>query len=365
MLVPRISERRSEGAGEAAEASSSATAHHTANAPGRFTRGAEGFVRRLAEHGPGAPPCEDVESARRHCRELARGHYENFSVASWLVPATLRQDLCHLYAYCRWADDLADETGDPVRSQALLDWWQDQVQTLFRGAPPGHPVFVALRETVQRHQLPEAPFLDLLRAFRQDQTTTRYATFAELRRYCSGSADPVGRLVLRLAGMGTGPYAAEEHRLSDQICTGLQLANFCQDVAEDWGRGRIYLPQESLAAAGCDESRFERRECDASFRRLLSAEVARAEEHLRAGRALVGRAPRWLALCLELFVGGGLAILDAIRRQDYDVWTARPQVGRATKLSLLARAWWRSRIRPRSLAPRGDGQDHPSREGAP
>src|SRR5688500_2151760 len=180
----------------------------------------------LAKFGPdrAAAPLTLAE-ARAYRRRLARSHYENFSVASRLFPAHLRQPLSDIYAYCRWADDLADEAGDPARSLAMLGWWEGQLDAMFAGEAT-HPVFIALRDTARRHDLPRQPLADLLAAFRRDQVQMRYETMDDLLLYCRCSANPVGRLVLALVRAADGENVA----LSDQVCTGLQLANFCQDV---------------------------------------------------------------------------------------------------------------------------------------
>jgi squalene synthase HpnC len=294
------------------------------------------FATELSSYGPGtsaAPP--SLAEAQSYCRQLARTHYENFTVASWLLPRELRQHFCHIYAYCRWSDDLADETGDPAQSLRLLDWWEGQLDDCYRGLAT-HPVFVALVSTIQEFGIPIEPYRNLLIAFRQDQTQTYYETFDDLLGYCRNSANPVGRLVLYLARS----HDDERGRLADSICTGLQLANFWQDVARDYDRGRIYLPQESCRRAGYDQSMFARREFNPQFRHLLSGEVDRAEQFLRAGQPLVTLMPRKLRVDIQLFIDGGLAILRAIRRIDYNVWRQRPVITRAAKLSLLLRAWW-------------------------
>ncbi|HLA85613.1 MAG TPA: squalene synthase HpnC [Thermoguttaceae bacterium] len=297
------------------------------------------FAKELARWGPGTGgPPPGLLVAQRYCRRLARRHYENFTVASFLLPPELRQPFCDVYAYCRWADDLADETGGPARAATLLDWWEGQLDACYRGEA-AHPVFVALGETIRRFDLPREPLADLLVAFRRDQTTTRYESFDELLDYCRYSANPVGRLVLHL-GHSYDPRRAE---WSDAICTGLQLANFCQDVARDWDRGRIYLPAEDWRQAGYDELDFADRKCSGAFRRVMAYEVARAEDWLRRGWPLVGRVERELKLPVALFIRGGLAVLEAIRGRDYDVWTARPVVTRWKKFALLADCWRRLR----------------------
>jgi squalene synthase HpnC len=296
------------------------------------------FQEELATLGP------KIECARKatlaealtYCRNLARTHYENFTVASWLLPAELRPHFHAIYAYCRWSDDLADETAGGAASLELLDWWQSQLEECYRDPEAArHPVFVALVPTIREFGIPIEPFRDLLVAFRQDQTCKRYETFEDLLGYCRNSANPVGRLVLYLGRC----HDQRRGALADSICTGLQLANFWQDVKRDYENGRIYLPQESCRRAGYDESMFARHEFNPSFRRLLAEEVDRAESFLRAGEPLVGLVTKPLRVDVRLFVDGGLAILDAIRRIDYDVWRARPVVTKWTKLRLFFRAW--------------------------
>jgi squalene synthase HpnC len=199
-----------------------------------------------------------------------------------------------------------------------------------------HPVFVALGETIGEFAIPIEPLADLLVAFRQDQRKLRYENLAELVDYCRYSANPVGRLVLYL-GRACG---AERASLSDSICTGLQLANFWQDVARDWDHGRIYLPQDSLRAAGYTTKMFAAREFNPAFRQVLAGEVDRAEQYLRGGAALVELVPRELRVDIALFLSGGLAILDAIRQIDYNVWARRPVVSKKQQFKLLVGCWW-------------------------
>jgi squalene synthase HpnC len=293
----------------------------------------------LARYGPEAHDGQRLSraSAFDYCRRLARGHYENFTVGSWLLPRHLRPHFYAIYAYCRWADDLADETKRD-ESAALLDWWQDELMRCYDGAPR-HPVFVALEATINQFAIPPEPFARLLAAFHQDQRVTSYATSDDLLAYCRNSADPVGRLILYLGRA----HDEERGQLSDSICTGLQLANFCQDVARDWKKGRVYLPAATLDQAGYGEAMFARGEFNAAFRQALSVEVERSEAYLRAGEPLVELMPAELRLEVALFVAGGLRILRAIRDQGYDVWRARPTVSRWQKLRLLADCWQRTR----------------------
>ncbi|HEY2827562.1 MAG TPA: squalene synthase HpnC [Pirellulales bacterium] len=295
----------------------------------------------LAIHGPGSAerPQVSLSEAQAYCRRLARRHYENFTVASSLLPAELRQHFCNIYSYCRWSDDLADETGGGKQSLELLDWWQSELDECYRSGAAGHPVFVALAETIREFEIPIEPFRDLLVAFRQDQTCTRYETFEQLLGYCRNSANPVGRLVLYLGRC----HDAERGQLADAVCTGLQLANFWQDVARDYQKGRIYLPQDSCRAAGYNEASFSRGEFNPQFRKLMAGEVDRAETYFDAGEPLVALVPRELRIDVKLFIDGGRAVLQAIREIDYNVWRRRPVVSKWKKLKLMAGAWRDSR----------------------
>lgn len=298
------------------------------------------FQADLALYGPQVRPPRPLSArqARRYCRRLARRHYENFTVVSWLLPSGLRQHFYNLYAYCRWADDLADETASPEQGLALLGWWEQQLHECYQGRAC-HPVFLALSETIRRFEIPPDPLVDLLVAFRQDQQVTRYETLDQLLNYCRYSANPVGRLVLYLGRCHT----PQRVRWSDSICTGLQLANFCQDVALDYQRGRIYLPMAHCRRFGYREEDFARGEAGDQFRRLLEAELSEAEGFLRRGLPLVESVPDALRLDVALFIRGGLAILESIRACQYDVWTRRPSLSRLEKLRLAVETWWQLR----------------------
>ncbi len=297
------------------------------------------FAADLAAFGPQAAPTRLAPAtARDYCRRLARGHYENFAVASWLLPRALRPHFYHVYAYCRWSDDLADETGDRRASLALLDWWQQQLDDCYAGRA-SHPVFVALGETIRQFEIPREPLADLLSAFRQDQRVDRYETFDELLDYCRRSANPVGRIVLYLGRA----HDERRGRLSDAICTGLQLANFWQDVAGDWQRGRIYLPLADCRRFGYGEDDFAAGRATPEFRQLLAFEVDRAEQWLREGLPLADALPRALSGDVWLIAQGGLKILQKIREADFDVWSRRPKVTRGEQFRLLA-GWLARRL---------------------
>lgn len=292
----------------------------------------------LERFGPSATPTViPLDEAKAYCRRLALTHYENFTVVSRLIPRHLRQPFCNVYAYCRWSDDLADKSQSIEQASCLLDWWGQQLDAAFAGEA-SHPVFVALKETIREFDLPKRPLADLLVAFRRDQEQTRYETMEDLLTYCEKSANPVGRIVLLLGRAAT----AENVRLSDSICTGLQLANFWQDVRRDYDRGRIYIPQEICRRHGWDAARFAAGKCDDAFRRILAPLVEQADVMLMAGQPLVDTVGRDLGLAVRLFISGGRAILAAIARSGYDVWSRRPVVGRLTKLRLALAALWQS-----------------------
>ena len=268
-----------------------------------------------------------------YCRELAESHYENFHVASWFLPKALRPHFHAIYAYCRIADDLGDEVGDTAQSLALLGLWGRELDACYEGRAR-HPVFVALGETIRARSIPKEPFADLLTAFRQDQTVTRYATMRDVLGYCRYSAMPVGRLVL----YASGEADEERIRLSDATCCALQLANFWQDVRRDYAKGRVYLPQDDMQRFGVTEETLAAGVATPGFRALLRHEVAHARGLFGEGLPLVGKVHRDLALDIELFSRGGLEILRAVERQDYDVFSSRPSLSRGAKARLALRA---------------------------
>ena len=274
-----------------------------------------------------------------YCERLARTHYENFSVATWFLPKRLRQHFFNIYAYCRISDDLGDETGDPAASLQLLDEWERELNACYSGAPR-HPVFVALAGTVREFDIPKHEFSDLLTAFRQDQTTTRYETFDDLLGYCRNSANPVGHLVLYLCGYRD----SERQQLSDFTCTALQLANFWQDVSVDYNKGRIYLPLEDLRKYRVSEEDVSSRRNSTAFCEMMRFEVERAREWFERGLPLISKVGRELAIDLVLFSRGGQEILNAIERQDYAVLGNRPVISKGRKLALVARAAMRKLI---------------------
>ena len=262
--------------------------------------------------------------------QVAKTHYENFTVASFLLPRRLIRHFHAVYAYCRWSDDLADEIGGGAEALALIDWWRGELLACYKGEPC-HPVMVALRETIHRFSISPEPFLYLLIAFEQDQRLKQYATFGELLGYCRNSANPVGHLVLHLFEC----FDAKRAALADEVCTGLQLANFWQDVARDHAIGRVYLPAEDRARFGYTDDDLAARRTIPAFRELMRFEIDRARGYFDRGQSLVPLLPREARLDVDLFIGGGRAILKAIERIDYDVWSRRPEVTKVQRWKLL------------------------------
>ncbi|HXA81744.1 MAG TPA: squalene synthase HpnC [Methylomirabilota bacterium] len=276
--------------------------------------------------------CASAE-AQAYTRWLATDHYENFNLASWLLPKELHQHFYNLYAYCRWADDLGDEIPTRERALELLDWWERELEACYEGRP-SHPVFVALRETIVAKDVPKQPFADLLKAFRQDQVVKRYSTWDGVLDYCVYSANPVGRLVLYLCG-----YRDEERqRLSDATCTALQLANFWQDVSRDLEIGRIYIPLDRAAAHGLSEKDIVGRKFDARYVSLMKELIEYTRELFEKGMPLAKRVEGKLSVDLEMFSRGGLAVLGAIEAVGYDTLHRRAEVSKVKQAALLGRA---------------------------
>ena len=311
------------------------------------------------------PAAWTTEAARQYCQRLARSHYENFTVGSWLIPRDKLRHIYAVYAYCRTVDDLGDEAtldrrpspspetdtisllaaslegppalfggDDRAYRLALLDLWQSELDACYSGRPT-HPVMVALRESIDAFDLPPEPFLKLIEANRMDQQAQRYPAYGDLLHYCDHSANPVGRLFLYLFG-----YRDEERQqLADATCTALQLANFWQDVARDYRKGRIYLPLEDMERFGYTEEELARGVVTPEFRQLMAFEVERAMDLFRQGATLVPALKGVARLDVALFTRGGVAVLEAIGKQRYDVLTERPSLSRARKAGLFLSTW--------------------------
>ncbi len=291
------------------------------------------FLEDLRRFGPGVTYRLSRDEALKYCANLTSTHYENFSVATWLTPREHRPAFRSIYAFCRWSDDLGDEVGDRARSLELLAWWRGELRSVYEGEAR-HPVMIALGETIRRYGIPIDPFEALITAFEQDQSVSEYQTYEQLIDYCSRSANPVGHLVLYVAGA----FTAENAQLADATCTALQLANFWQDVARDLAIGRIYLPRVDRERFHYPEGDLRALRFTPQFAELMKFQVERARALFAAGRELLGRIPGELAVDIDLFSRGGLAILDRIEAQGFDVLGSRPALSRRTKLALLLRA---------------------------
>ena len=305
----------------------------------------------------GAASASAVNDAYRYCAALARSHYENFNVGGCITPRDQLPHLYAIYAWCRMVDDLGDAAmpaGHPrtpsvpgapdaavtAHRRARLDWWESELHAIYHGRP-AHPVALAVQHTVARFDIPRAPFDRLIHANRIDQGSGRFPTPDAVLDYCQYSANPVGRLFLYLFGYRD----PERQQLADCTCTALQLANFWQDVARDYReRGRIYLPQSDLARFGVSEAELAAGPAGPRFRALLRHECDLAADLFRQGAPLVSMLDGPARLPVALFTKGGMAVLDAIRRLDYDVLSRRPVLSRRRKAWLLASAWFGSKV---------------------
>jgi hydroxysqualene synthase len=285
---------------------------------------------RPGDEGRSAP---SLREAQRFCADLTRRHYENFPVASILIPARIRSAVQAIYAFARIADDFADEPAHEGRRLERLDEWRNMLDECFHGRAI-HPVFVALGDAVRRHALPPEPFRDLLEAFRTDVTCRRHEDFASLLRYCRLSANPVGRLILHLFGHDDPVLVGR----SNAFCTALQLANHWQDVAIDLAKDRIYLPADEREACGVTEDDLRAGRVTDGFRRLMLDQIARVRILFSTARPLcdaVGGRLRWE---LRLTWLGGMRVLDRIEAAGCDVFGRRPKLGARDAAGILRRA---------------------------
>jgi phytoene synthase len=290
-----------------------------------------------------APPASStgIEAAYSYCERIAREHYENFPVASSLLPAPMRPHIAAIYAFARRADDFADEPGpDADERLRLLDAWGTRLD---RGAPAmADPsamtgddlIFAALDNTIRMRQLPRTLFHDLLSAFRQDVNTTRYDTWRDVLDYCRRSANPVGRLVLRVAGYDDPRLDAQ----SDAVCTALQLTNFWQDLAIDWRRGRLYVPAEEHRRACARESDLNRLEMTSEWRQAIRQSIRRTRDLFESGRPICDAVRGRLRWELRFTWLGGMRVLENIEASDCDVFNQRPTLGPADAPVLAWRA---------------------------
>ncbi len=296
--------------------------------------------------------------ASAYCQWMAKSQYENFVVGSLLLPRELQSHFFHIYAFCRWADDLGDELVHAPASLDALQWWRASLEGMYAGNTPQHPILIALQPTVSTFDLPIDPFLRLISAFEQDQRVVRYQTFVELLDYCTRSANPVGELVLRLFRQAS----PENITLSDEVCTGLQLANFWQDVRRDYDKGRVYLPWDDLERFGCGKffsdctpspltplPPGERGTIPNRFPDLIRFQVERTAGYFQRGRSLILNLPNEYQSEIDLIIRGGEELLARIAAVGYDTWTTRPRLSKWTQANLLLAALWRRYWRPRSV----------------
>lgn len=300
-------------------------------------------LQQLDIYGPDRCDKLDYDKAVAFTHDLVRAQYENFTVISWLLPKRLRDHFANVYAFCRWADDLGDETGDRDRSLELLAWWRKELQACYNDQPR-HPVFVALLPTIKQCDIPIKPFDDLIKAFEQDQRIVRYQNWDQVVDYCTRSADPVGRLVLYLCG-----YRDEERQqLSDRTCTALQLANFWQDVRRDiLERDRIYVPGDELAKNGLThddlvEAAHDRTplspEKHAAYAATIKGLVDKTWPLFKEGHGLWPMIARDVRYDIQLFSLGGEAIMRLIERGGYHTLDRRPKLNKFGKAKLMGRA---------------------------
>jgi phytoene synthase len=280
-----------------------------------------------------------VRAAYAHCERIARGHYENFPVASLLLPADMRPHVAAIYAFARTADDFADLPGRSAEERlALLDGWAAQLAAAAAGHPGSEPIFIALADTIGRCDLPVSLLSDLLSAFEQDVRVHRYATWSDLFDYCRRSANPVGRLVLLVAGARDEAAA----RRSDSVCTALQLTNFWQDFGDDWRNGRLYVPAEEMARHAAREDQLEAASAPPEWRRTLAACVQRTRELFARGRGVSEDVSGRLRMELRATWLGGVRVLDKIEALGYDTLHHRPRLTARDAVAIFARtAWWR------------------------
>ena len=290
-----------------------------------------------------------LEKSYKFCRELATSHYENFTVASLLIPKNKRDNIYAIYAYCRIVDDIGDEASsdfpfltdlnvevnweewsESERRLHLLDYWESQLTLCYTGTP-SNPVMYALQDTILSFEIPITPFIKLISANRLDQAQHRYETFENLLNYCEYSANPVGQIFLHLFG-----YDDElRQTYSDFTCTGLQLVNFLQDIKTDFLRGRIYIPQEDMAYFGYSEDELSKNIENQNFQRLMKFESSRAREYLNQGYKLIDYLNGPIRLDVALFSRGGSAVLKSIERSEYKVLMSRTKLSRYDSMGLV------------------------------
>jgi len=274
-----------------------------------------------------------LEKAFEHCLKIAHSHYENFPVASIAIPKNLRPYVAAVYAFARTADDFADEAQFAENRMARLVEWENQLKSM-KTIPPTHPIFIALRETVERFSIPLSLFENLLKAFKMDVVVKRYKNFNEVLNYCRYSANPVGRIILYLFGYPAPKFM----EYSDSICTALQLANFWQDIAVDLKKDRIYIPEEEMNRFHVTESELQQNVLNENFKRLIFFQVERTQELFDQGKILCAKIPGRLGYELRLTWLGGTTILKKIMKKEGDIFNHRPTLSKPDVFWMIFRA---------------------------
>lgn len=285
-----------------------------------------------------------INSSFKYCEEIAKSHYENFPVASLLLPKAKRRYVYAIYAFARAADDFADEPdimGGPEKRLSLLNEWHEKLKDVYNGKSVD-PIFIALRNTVEVNKIPIEPLENLLKAFKQDVVKNRYESFDEVLDYCRNSANPVGRLVLMIFGC----HDEEFFKYSDNICTALQLTNFWQDIEVDLRKDRVYIPKEDMNRLGYSENELFMKQYNQKFKDLLSFEVNRTQQIFDEGYKLIELTAsddrtKKLSKELKLTWLGGTEILNKIKEIDYDVFNKRPSIRAADKIKIFIKSRFR------------------------
>lgn len=289
---------------------------------------------------------QDLDAAQAFCTKVAKRHYENFIISNWFTPKHIKQHIQNIYAFCRYGDDLGDDAPhSPEGRTALLNEWMDDLCRAYHSdeepwsGNPRHPILIAVKQTAAEFAIPLKPFQQLIEAFKLDQIQNRYASFQELRHYCIHSADPVGHLFLHVYGHDDAALRI----LADHTCTALQLANHWQDVGRDLDQDRIYMPLDEMSRFGYTLEMYRARTVNDEWRALMRYQVDRTRTWFSSGEALWSEVDPRLAVDLQMFTMGGVAILDAIEHQGYDTWTRRPKVGRIKQMRMLfkCRKMWK------------------------
>ena len=289
---------------------------------------------------------EDLKSAQKYCKKIAKSNYENFIISNWFTPKKTRQHIQNIYAFCRYGDDLGDDAPFPPSGRTLLlNEWMNDLKRAFKSenepweGEPRHPILRAVAHTAKLYNIPITPFKRLIEAFKFDQEKIRYTNFQELRNYCIHSADPVGHLFLYVYGHNE----EELQRISDNTCTALQLANHWQDVSRDLEQDRIYMPIDEMGRFNYSLEEYQKRVVNDQWRALMRFQVERARELFEKGKSLWDKVDAKLAVDLRMFTMGGLAVLDAIEAQGYDTWTKRPKISKIKQLRMLlaSRKLWK------------------------